>query len=74
MKDAKNMSGIEIIVRVDGHAIDGDNMNYTTDCPYCDNEIEWEQFFDPDIKHTCPKCKKDFYVKKVWIDDDNFVQ
>lgn len=59
---------------VGGYAIDGDDMHYTTGCPYCDYEIEWQGWFDPDDKHICPKCKEKFYVNKVWIDDNNYVQ
>lgn len=59
---------------VDGYAIDGDDMNYTTECPHCDYEIEWQGFFDADDKHICPKCKNRFYVNKVWVSENEFVQ
>ena len=59
---------------IDGYAIDGDDLHYTTECPSCGYESEWQGWFDADDEHRCPRCKESFYVRKVWINDNEYVQ
>lgn len=59
---------------VDGYAIQGDDMHYTTCCPECDNEMEWRGYFDSTDKYVCDKCHERFYVNKIWINEKEYIQ
>lgn len=62
------------IPSVHGFAIDGDDMNWTVECPSCNNEIEYEGYFDATDICRCSKCNTYFLCEKVWLDDNTFIK
>ena len=62
----------EIMKKVDGFSIDGDDMNWTVECPDCQKEIEYAGYFDSEDLNKC-KCGCEFKTSKVWIDDVHYI-
>lgn len=58
----------------EGHAINKDEMHWRVYCPRCDYEIIYKGFFCSDDECECPKCKLIFGCKRVWIDDDTYIE
>jgi len=58
----------------EGNAINGDDMHWTVECPYCKKEIEYKGYFDSAEKCVCPKCREIFYVNKVWLNDREYIK
>ncbi len=61
------------MISVEGYAIDGDDMHYVVECPHCEHEQEWTGFFDSTDIFNCPKCHGKFYVNRIWIDEDQYI-
>lgn len=55
-----------------GHSVNGDDMNWTVDCPNCDKEYEFTGYFDSGDEYYC-KCGCTFKTSKVWIDDSHYI-
>ena len=39
-----------------------------------ENLSDFEGFFDSDIIETCNKCKQQFQVKIVWINEKTYIE
>lgn len=63
----------ENIETAEGHAIDGDDMHWTVNCPNCDIEIEYKGYFDSSDLNKC-KCGCRFTTTKVWIDEKYYIE
>lgn len=57
---------------VHGFSVDGDDMNWTVNCPNCQTEIQYEGYFDSDDENKC-KCGCVFKTERVWIDMENYI-
>lgn len=60
--------------KTEGNAINGDDMNWTVECPDCDYEIEYKGYFDSSDVNICPKCKTKFLTSKVWMDEKRYIE
>ena len=58
----------------EAYAIDNDDMHYTVECPTCSHEIEYTGFFDSSETDTCPKCKTQFRMTKLWMNESKFIK
>lgn len=58
--------------KVDGFSVDGDDMNWTVECPDCQKEIEYTGYFESEDINKC-KCGCEFYTSKIWIDDLHYI-
>ena len=58
----------------EGYAIEGDEGHWKAECPVCGKEYEWEGFFDSGIIETCDKCKQQFQLKIVWINENTYIE
>ena len=60
--------------KVEGTAINKDDMHWTATCPFCDYEIEYKGYFESTDVCICPKCKAKFLTSKVWIDEKYYIE
>jgi ssDNA-binding Zn-finger/Zn-ribbon topoisomerase 1 len=60
--------------KVDGYAINGDDLHWTVNCPNCDYEIEYKGYFDATDVNICPKCMAKFLTSKVWLDKKYYIE
>lgn len=56
-----------------GYSVEGDDMHWTVSCPECNNEFEYEGYFDSSDITKC-KCGCVFRTDKVWINDEMYIQ
>jgi hypothetical protein len=64
---------IEIMKKVQGFSEDGDDMNWTVECPECQKTIKYEGYFDSEDFNEC-KCGCIFKTERVWIDNSRYVE
>ena len=57
----------------EAYAIDNDDMHFTVECPSCNNETEYNGFFDSSEVNICPKCKVQFRISKLWMSEDDYI-
>ena len=57
----------------EGRAVDGNHDHWIVECPNCSKEFEYEGYFDRDDVTNCP-CGTKFKTKKVWINDERYIQ
>lgn len=62
------------IPTVDGHAVDGDDMHWTVNCPTCDYEIEYTGYFDSCDINKCKKCSTRFTTSKIWLSETQYIK
>jgi len=63
-----------IVMRsADGHAVDGDDMHWTVNCPTCERELEYTGYFDSGDINKC-KCGTEFKTRRVYFDNDSYME
>ena len=58
----------------EGNSFGGSDDHWIVNCPYCDYQIEYTGWFDPDDDCECPKCREHFKTIKVWIDEKHYIK
>ena len=64
---------IEEIKSVEGKSVEGEDDQWTAECPDCGEGVEYVGFFDPDDITDCSKCGCKFKTTKVWLDADTYI-
>ena len=55
-----------------GHSVDGDDMQWTVNCPGCNREYKCEGYFESTDTDTC-KCGCVFRTERVYFEDGSFI-
>lgn len=55
-----------------GHSVDGDDMQWTVNCPECDREYKCEGYFESTDIDTC-KCGCVYRTERVYFEDGSFI-
>lgn len=61
------------IMSADGHAIDGDDMHWTVNCPTCEQELEYTGYYDSGDTNKC-KCGTEFKTRRVYFDNGSYME
>lgn len=59
--------------KTEAHAIDGDDMHFTANCPNCEHPHEYIGYYDSSDVCECHICKCKFTISKLWIDENEYV-
>ena len=55
-----------------GHSVDGDDMQWTVNCPECNREHKCEGYFESTDIDTC-KCGCVYRTERVYFEDGSFI-
>ena len=55
-----------------GHSVDGDDMQWTVNCPECNKEYRCDGYFESTDTDTC-KCGCVYRTGRVYFEDGSFV-
>lgn len=56
-----------------GHSVDGDDMQWTVNCPECNREYKCEGYFESTDIDTC-KCGCVYRTERVYFEDGSFIE
>lgn len=60
------------ILKVEGNSVDGQDDNWTVNCPECDKEFEYTGYFESSDVTVC-SCGCKFITEKVWLNDNEYI-
>ena len=72
--DQKVGERILILQNPDAFAIDGDDLHYSIECPFCNNSNEYIGWFDSCETYECSVCQNKIKASKLWIDDETYIE
>ena len=64
--------GKDVVRSAIGHSVDGDDMQWTVNCPECNREYKCEGYFEGTDIVTC-KCGCVFRTERVYFEDGSFI-
>ena len=56
---------------LEGSALNEAGDEWVVSCD-CGKDIEYQGFFDTEDMYTCPNCKVNFRIKRIWFDDSRY--
>ena len=72
-KEQYKADGNSAVVRsAIGHSVDGDDMQWTVNCPECNREYKCEGYFESTDIDTC-KCGCVYRTERVYFEDGSFI-